>query len=233
MILKQLFQRRWSPATKLILLLILALAVFLLSLNYLQSKLADQRLTVPVLVAKMDIFPFQELNESNTEIQQRVKSDIPSDVLTDVSQLDTGQNFASAVGFVEGSMIRQNHLTTASQSQKGSSIALRQGEYQVGVKVDLPTSAGGEVRAGTKVDVVAYVGHDNQGTVRSDPVLSGIEVQKVLDSQGDIIDSVGADASVMVPSVVVLRVNEEQRNLIVKYQESGKVYLTPTKPKNN
>lgn len=225
--MKPLLQRWWTPVTRLLILFILALAVFLLSFNWQQAKLEDQRITISVLVAKVDILPFQELNENNTEIQQRVKSDIPSDALTDVSQLDTGQNFASAIGFVEGSVIRQNHLTTASASQKGSSIALKHGEYQIGVKVDLPTAAGGEVRAGVKVDVVAYEGRDNRGKVRSDPTLQGIEVEKVLDSQGGIINSGDAERGRTVPGVVVLRVNEQQRNLIVQYQEKGKVYLAP------
>lgn len=225
--MKRLLDRYLNRTTRVLLLIVVGLIVFMVSYKWQQAKLADQRVTVPVLVAKADILPYQELDDTNSEVQQRVKSDVPMDALTDIKQLDNGQRYASAIGFTQGSMIRQNYLTTASQSQKGSSIALKQGEYELGVKVDLPTAAGGEVRAGSKVDVIAYVGRDNQGTVRSDPVLKGIEVQTVLDSQGGIINSSDTDGNRTVPGVVVLRVNEQQRNLIVGYQESGKVYLAP------
>ncbi|GGI97967.1 Flp pilus assembly protein CpaB [Paenibacillus hunanensis] len=225
--MKRLLDRYLNRTTKMLVLIVLALIVFMVSYKWQQAKLADQRVTVPVLVAKADILPYQELDDTNSEVQQRVKSDVPTDALTDIKQLENGQRFASGIGFSQGSMIRQNYLTTASQSAKGSSVALKQGEYELGVKVDLPTAAGGEVRAGSKVDVIAYVGRDNQGTVRSDPVLKGIEVQTVFDSQGGIINSSDADGNRTVPGVVVLRVNEQQRNLIVGYQESGKVYLAP------
>ncbi len=194
---------------------------------YQSAKLEDQRVTVPVLVATQDILPYQEITADNTKMEERVKSDIPSDALLKASDLQQGNSFAPALGYMKGAMIQKEYINTASESQKGSSVALKKGEYQIGVSLDLTTAAGGEVRSGTTVDVLAFIngGQGRIGQTESNPQLKNITVVKVVNSQGIAVEQ--GEGSNNTPAVAVLKVSGVQRDLIVGYQENGKVYLSP------
>lgn len=216
----------WNPVTQKVTIIVVALIVAGIGFVWNKSDTNSKVKTVAVLVAKTDISPFTEVTSANTEIRNIVKSEVPEDALTSVEQLKSGDSFASSYGFVSSSPIRSSYVTTAADSKLGTSIVLKKGSSELGVKVDLITSAGAEMKSGTLVDAIASI-KEQSGATRTieNEKLHSIKVLSVKNAEGRGIDPNGNSS--LVPAVAVLEVSTEQRTLLVQYQEAGKVYLTP------
>ncbi|ARR10743.1 Flp pilus assembly protein CpaB [Paenibacillus bovis] len=221
-------KKLYNRTTRTILILIAALIFGFAGYKVTASHVEDQITTAPVLVAKGDIGPFQELTKDNTQVVQKVISEIPENAIKNFDELKVGDSFASSIGFMAGVPIQQNYITTAAQSKLGTSVGLTKGMHEIGVTTDLTMSAGGEIMPGTKVNVVGSYkdGRTNETITLSDAKLTNIKVVKVKNSEGLTIDPTSTASQV--PAVIVLEVNEMQAQRIVDYQEKGKVYLMLT-----
>ena len=218
--------KMWNRYTYALIIAAVGIIVFAGSYMLQNQKVKNQTTTTAVLVATQDIQPFSELTADNTKVEQRVVSDVPEDAIANTSELKDGKSFASSLGFLKGNVVQKSYLTTAAESKRGTSVSLPAGHYEIGVKIDLATAAGGEVKAGIKVDAVAFISANGGGggqTVRNDK-LKHLEVRKVVNSEGVTPNPEESNAT---PAVAVLEVDAQQRDLLVGYQEMGKVYLTP------
>lgn len=220
-------KRLWNRYTQLLLLIVVGVSIVLVGTALQNKKLENQTTLENVLVAVEDIPPYGELTESNTKLEERVKSNIPDDALRSIEDLKAGNSFASSYGLIKGNVVQKSYLTTASESKLGTSVSLPVGMYEVGVKIDLVTAAGGEVKAGTIVDAIAVVsqnGGTGGQTIRN-KALMNLTVRKIVNSEGMTPDP--EEKSNMTPAVAVIEVNAQQRDLLVGYQENGKVYFAP------
>lgn len=216
----------------LIIIVGVALAGIAYSLN--KSEISSQVETERIIVVKEDIQPFTELTKDKLEFKDVVKSAVPEAPIRNQNEIDFGNAFASQYGFPKGTPLQSTYITTAEKSKFGTAVALDEGMLQIGVKVDLTTSAGGEVRPGLLVDAYAYVQNSENGGYRSitDKSLQNLKVIKTLNSEGTAPDPEAGGS--LIPSVAVLEVTPEQGEKLMAFQESGKVYLLPAgvaKPK--
>ncbi|MGG4108828.1 Flp pilus assembly protein CpaB [Paenibacillus lautus] len=217
----------WNRYTRPLLIIVVALAVGGTAYSLSKSQNRSQVETERIIVVKEDIQPYMEITKENLEFKEVVKSEIPEGAIRNQEEITFGDAFASQYGFLKGAPLQSTYITTASQSKFGTAVGLDEGMLQIGVKVDLTTSTGGEVRPGLLVDAFAYVQDAETGVHRSitDKELKNLKVIKTLNSEGTSPDAESGGS--LIPSVVVLEVSPEQGEKLMSFQESGKVYLLP------
>lgn len=190
--------------------------------------LANQVETELVAVAKEDIPPFTKITEDNLEMLEKVVAEVPSDAVKDRKEVNFDNAYASDYGFMKGAPIRKSYITTAEESKLGTSVGLKEGMREIGVRTDLAQSAGNDVKPGVYVDAIAFIRDDITGLSikKIDPKLKNIKVLKLLNSEGTVPDpNVGNS---LIPAVVVLEVSSKQAEELMAYQETGKVYFLPS-----
>ncbi|MGG3278960.1 Flp pilus assembly protein CpaB [Paenibacillus solani] len=220
-------KKLWNRYTRVLLMLIVALALAGTAVKLNQNAISNQVETERIIVVKEDIEPYMEITKENLEFKTVVKSEIPEGAIRNQEEIKFGDAFASQYGFLKGAPLQSTYITTAAKSKFGTAVSLDNGMLQIGVKVDLTTSTGGEVRPGLLVNAFAYVQDEESGGYRSitDKLLEELKVVKTLNSEGTSPDAESGGS--LIPSVVVLEVTPEQGEKLMSFQESGKVYLLP------
>ena len=229
--LKKNFKKTWNKYTRAGLIVLLGLLFAMIAYTLNNNKIAEQVQTKRVIVAKEDIAPFEMLTKEKLEFKEVVVGEVPPDAIDNAEQIKFEDAYASKYGFLKGSSLRSNYITTAAKSELGAGVGLKEEMRLIGIKTDLVLSAGNEVKAGLLVDAIAYVQSQDAergGSVPKkmiDPDLSKLEVVKLLNAEGTSPDAAGNS---LIPNVVVLKVTAEQAGKLMEYQETGKIYLLPT-----
>ncbi|WP_379143660.1 Flp pilus assembly protein CpaB [Paenibacillus sp. sgz500992] len=217
----------WNKYTRSALIVLLGLVIALVAFNLNNNQIAKQVKTKKIIVVKTDIAPYAAITKDMLKYREVVLSEVPEDALESPDELDFKDAYASKYGFLEEAPLRKSLITTAATSGMGAAVSLKPGMRQIGVKTDLTMSAGDEVKPGIVIDAYAFV--TDTATGQSErivlPELAGLKVVKRLNAEGKVPDPV--DGGSLIPAVVVLEVTPKQAELLMEYQESGKVYLLP------
>lgn len=219
----------WTKRTRNILTIILGVLLALILGMYSKSMIQSKVHTTNVVVALTDIAPNQPITSDQLNPNAKmVISEVPSDAITDISQLDLKDTFTSEYGFKKGEPIRKSYVTSAKDSRLGTSVGLAKGMVEIGVKTDLAQSAGNGIHPGIFVQVQAFLtnGVEGRGVTKSDDDMKKILVKRVVNSEG-LSTEENKENGNMVPAAVVLEVSPDQARRIMLYQETGKVYLSP------
>lgn len=224
------FNKYWNKATRVLLILFLALmasgVVFVGNNLYLSS----QTNKVSVVVAADNILPFTRLTSDNTTMREVTKSEIPPDAIMSLEELSkNGPFFTGNIGFTKGYPIRSGAISTAENTPYGSALSLQNGEAYVGIGVDQVRAA--MVRPGVIVDAVCYIeGNMNVGPTMKvnkemDPTLGNIQVVAVYNQDNQPLQGKGREA---IPTLVVLKtISVAQYTALVDYSNKGKIHLLP------
>jgi len=224
--------RIWNKTTRRIAVfagaVVITLFVVLLSSSYV-AKNTD---LVKVVVALEDIQPYQKINERVT-YSEKVRSEVPEDAITDMSELAEEPWFANEIGYYKGESIRKSGITTSENSKYGAVLKLEKGKSLIGVKVDQAQSAGDYIKPGVLVDAIVYIKNEFETKTigpKDDPDLAGLLVYERQNAEGT---EPGADGRSLIPSIAILETSsEEVKKKLVTYQEEGKIYLSPSGVKN-
>lgn len=224
----------WNKRTRPLLIIVVSLLFAVAAWFYTQQTITKQVQTKSVFVAAQDIEPNSPLTQDSLVQREVVISSVPPDAITDISALNLDDAYASQLGFKKGDVIRQSYVTTAKDSKLGTAVALKDGMVEIGVATDLASTAGNEVRAGMLVHVQAFLTEstEGRGVLKVDPDLTDILVRKVVNSEGYTPEE-AADQGSRVPAVVTLEVTPDQASRIMKYQQTGKIFLLPSGVSNN
>lgn len=206
--------------------------IFAITAAILTTHTIDNQVhTQNVVVLKEDILPFKAITKEKLTYQEIPISTVPEDAVTNHKELQLTDLYATEYGFAKGSPLRKTYTSTKEHSKMGTSISLPKGKLEIGVATNLIQSAGDAIKSGVYVDVCAWVRKENSDaqhviTPKENPKMKHILVKKRLNTQGKIPDE--GDSGGLIPAVAILEVTPEQATDLVKYQETGKVYLLPS-----
>ncbi|NHN34882.1 RcpC/CpaB family pilus assembly protein [Paenibacillus agricola] len=219
----------WNQYTRGTAIVIIASALTCAAL-YINYDYVNKRVqTKNVLVPKEHIIPFGSLKE-NLTTREVVVSEIASDAILDLKEIQDQEWFAGGIGLTKGMPIRKSMITNAKDSPFGLALTIKPGNHLIGVQSDQYKSAGDFIKAGVLVDAVVYIKGDQQRraqtiTSKENPNLKELLVRDRQNQEG--ITTGTKEGKSMVTSVAILEVNEAQAMDLVQYQEEGKVYLLP------
>ncbi|OAB30512.1 Flp pilus assembly protein CpaB [Paenibacillus macquariensis] len=220
-------KKTWNKVTRRI-LIVLGAAIITFSMVFLANSFVKKNTDlVQVVVAKENVSPYQSLKDM-VMYRDVVRSEVPEDAIKDVKELE-GEWFANDVGFYKASPIMKSGITTSENSKYGETLELKEGERLIGIKVDQAQSAGDYIKPGVLVDAIVYV-KSEEGTIvigpEEDPDLAGLLVLARQNSEGT---TPGEDGRSLVPAVAIIETsNKDVRKKLVRYQEEGKIYLSPS-----
>lgn len=225
--MKNNIKKLWNNYTRSALLLLGAAAIGFGAFSATQDKISSSIETESIILAKEEIPPYTEITEEMVYSKKVVLSEIPDDAVRSMDEIKFGDAFASEYGFVKDAKLQKAYITAAADSNFGNVVSLDKNMVQVGVKVDLATTSGDALKPGVLVNAVAFIQESDTGrnqTIKS-PELKGLKVIKRLNAEGTVPDPEAGNS--LIPAVAVLEVTEKQADLLVQYQETGKVYLLP------
>lgn len=213
----------WNKTMRNISIICLGLLIFFAGYYFIQKKIDGQIQTKDVLVANGNIEPFGAVTPENTHLIKKPISEITPDSVSSYEELKANNSFATQYGFIDGSNIRTELVTTAAASKLGTAVGLEKGKLEMAIKTDLITSNGAEIKAGNRVDIFAFIGNNN-GAGRSveDPTLKNIKVMKVKNTEG--LEPTTEGGNTTIPAAIVVEVTSAQAQKIIQYQGQGTVY---------
>ncbi|MDU5946545.1 MAG: hypothetical protein E6Z15_05635, partial [Paenibacillus macerans] len=130
--------------------------------------------------------------------------------------------------------VSKSMLIPAKESKFGESLELKDGAMFVGVKTDQVKSAGDMIKPGTIVDAYVYIkGQDRQPselvTPADDPLLKGLLIKDRQNQNGYEPQREGSGNQNPIPAIAVVETtNPDVAAALIKYQQEGEVYFTPT-----
>ena len=215
---------------------------FRLNENYLQG-MAD---TVTVAAARMDLLPGAPLLREQLAMAERPAFGLGEDYIADMDEFfGNGPWYVGDIGFGAGDIVRPGRLVPASRAggewrwefDKSDRARL------IAVETSLVRSSGDWLWPGMLVDALVYIppkdGYDDPQPSRiigpeEDPLLKSLLVIDKKNANGLAIDGLpdtegyGRDR---LPAVVTLMIGEDETEramALVRYNEEGKIYFSPT-----
>ncbi|MCP3746669.1 SAF domain-containing protein [Paenibacillus sp. S33] len=218
----------WNPKIRRIGIFLSALiisgVIVLIAVNMVNSSTETEK----VVVVTENIGPNQNL-KGMLKYRDVVKSELPSDPVRNMDDVEGKNYYTSAIGFYKDQPISKSGITTSAKSTFGETLDLKKPNHFVGIKVDQSQATGSFIKPGVIVDAVAYIKADG-GSGRvigpdDDPDLAGLVVVGRENSEGT---EPGQDGRSSLTSLVIVNAPTiSVYKKLVQYQEDGKIYLGP------
>lgn len=199
-----------------------------------QSSIVNKQVTTELVYVAADNLTPYSLVEGKLVQRKVVKSEIPDDAIRDLKELEGESWVTTEVGIPKGIPVSKSMLIPAKESKFGESLELKDGAMFVGVKTDQVKSAGDMIKPGTIVDAYVYIkGQDRQPselvTPAEDPLLKGLLIKDRQNQNGYEPQREGAGNQNPIPAIAVVETtNPAVAAALIKYQEEGEIYFTPT-----
>ncbi|MEW9125135.1 MAG: Flp pilus assembly protein CpaB, partial [Thermotaleaceae bacterium] len=172
---------------------------------------------VMVVTAGKNIAPYTEITEDDLVLEEKSQFNLPQ-MTTSNLQMVAGM-YTGEIGLFEGDIITQPKVRTKEEVMDYIlSKEVTTGKRAVAVEVDLVRSAGNFIQPNSYVDV-SVVSDEFEVT----PIES-IKVLSVKDRNGN--DLRSAEEEVAIAGVVVFEAAPEERDVIIKISDRGRVHLS-------
>ncbi|GIP08233.1 hypothetical protein J1TS5_04030 [Paenibacillus macerans] len=224
-------KRFWNKTTRRIVILGMALLMAAAAVVLQNSIVKRQTTTEQVWVATDNIQPYS-LVKDKLEKREVVKSEVPEDAVFNLAELEGEEWVTGEIGIPKGVPVSKSLLVIAKDSKYGQNLELIKGEMFIGVQTDQVRSAGDLIKPGTVADAYVYIGGDNQTTAQlitpeDDPLLKGLLIQERQNQNG--YDPQQDESQNPIPAIAIVKTsNPKVAATLIKYQEEGRVYFTPT-----
>ena len=223
-------------------------AVFVVTYRLNQEYLRQIADTVTVLTTTQDLLPGQPIDLDKLSKVEKPVFGMRDDYVDDVQALaEQGPWYVGDIGFGAGDTIYLSRLALAPADQeRWLGEYDRQGRIRlIAVETSLVRSSGDWLWPGAYVDALVYIpareSYDDPQPSQvigpaEDPLLHRLLIVDIKNSSGatlfgdEISESYSRD---LLPAVVTLMVGEddiERIAALVKYNEEGKIYLSPAEP---
>ncbi|MFJ2043945.1 hypothetical protein ACIOBL_10090 [Paenibacillus taichungensis] len=226
-------KKLWNKATRRIFIVAVAL-ILAGTAVVIQSNIVKRQTTTELIyVAKENLLPYS-LVEGMFVQRKVVQSEIPDDAIRDLKELNGEAWVTSDVGIPAGVPVSKSLLVPAKDSKYGESLELKDGAMFVGVQTDQVKSAGDMIKPGTVADAYVYIeGADREParliTPADDPLLKGLLIKERQNQNGYEPQREGTGNQNPIPSIAVVETTDPKvAAALIRYQEEGKVYFTPT-----
>ncbi|CAH8248449.1 RcpC/CpaB family pilus assembly protein [Paenibacillus melissococcoides] len=228
---------KWNNKTRNIVIILGALLISGIGAVGVSSTVKSNTNLKDVIVAKDTIKPFEGI-QGKVESRKMVESEIPSDAVFTLQEIEGEEWFSGEIGFISGKPIQKSFITKGQDSAAGLGVMLKKGQVLVGIAVDQVQSVGDNIKPGTLADAYIYVKDDEvdmrgvkqPGRVISpqdNPKLSKLLVVERQTPEG--LEPGDKAATNKIPSLAVVAApDEETARILVKYQQEGKIHLLPT-----
>ncbi len=220
-------------------------AVFAITYQLNAAYLREAADTVNVVVASEDLPPGVELTPSMLRVMEKPAFGLGDDYLIDIDALfESGAWYIDEIGLRAGETLRPGQLKHESAFVGDWRFQLERGSYRmIAVETSLARSSGDWLWPGVIVDAMAYIpAKDSYDDPRpsliigpeDDPCLRGLLVIDKKNSGGvaladrERIDEYNRD---QIPAVITFMMEEkdiERIKALIRYNEEGRIYLSPT-----
>ncbi|GGG15158.1 MULTISPECIES: hypothetical protein [Paenibacillus] len=226
-------KKLWNKATRRLLIVFVALILAGVAVA-IQSSIVNKQVTTELVYVAADNLTPYSLVEGKLVQRKVVKSEVPDDAIRDLKELEGESWVTTEVGILKGIPVSKSMLIPAKESKFGESLELKDGAMFVGVKTDQVKSAGDMIKPGTIVDAYVYIkGQDRQPselvTPADDPLLKGLLIKDRQNQNGYEPQREGSGNQNPIPAIAVVETtNPDVAAALIKYQQEGEVYFTPT-----
>ena len=222
-------------------------AVFLVTYWLNQSYLARTAATARVVTASRPLLPGEKLEREDLTLADRALFGLGQDYSGDPDALLSGGDwYVGQLGFGAGDVIRESRLMREAPERPGGARIeeyLADGSTRLlALNTDLVLSGGDWLKPGVVADAIVYLGgktnFGENGESRvlgpaDDPFLRGLLIAERKTAAGlneeDAAASADRDRLPAVVVVVLDAAEEERAKALVRYNEEGRLYFSPTK----
>jgi len=225
-------------------------AVFGITYRLNQTYLREAAETVVVVTVAEDLLPDMLLTPDSLMMAERPAMGLGADYAEDIATLlEQGPWYVGEIGFGAGDVLRPARLRAEEDMESGDPLwefSLQDQARLVAVETNLVRSGGDWLRPGMLVDAMVYIPakenyEDPQPSQvigpEEDPYLRGLLVIDRKNANGlSLGDQAGEEgySRDALPAVVTLMFDKddlERVRALVRYNEEGRIYLSPTTDK--
>lgn len=204
--------------------LICEIVGYFLVMKFYVTHIIDKELElIDVPITTIELSQRSLINESLIEYIKVPKKYLPSDIVIELSDLDS--KIVSNNGFIpKGSFIYESSLDNKSDINESPIFMLNKDQVVYSLQVDVVMLAANAISKNQKVDLFVTIENRGEEPV-VDLLLSNVRVLAIKDHRGLELDDPLSNG---IPHIVLLALNEEYVPLITKLVNIGRINLYST-----